>query len=83
MGITCTQEASQWIRPHYLREVEYLPIKEIDFTSAHGKKRKLDSQIKDAVDSEVPQDDEIMISERSMKVGTRSTNLSFYSYLTV
>ena len=41
--------------------------------SACGKKRKLDGHIKDAVDSEVPPDGEIMTSERSVKVGTRST----------
>jgi len=72
---TCTQEPCQWIHPTYLKEVEYLPIKEIDFTSVCGKKRKLDGHghIKDAVDSEVPPDKEIMTSERSVKVGTRST----------
>ena len=35
----------------YLKEVQYLPIKDIDFTSARGKKRTLDDQIK-AVDAE-------------------------------
>ena len=39
---TCTQEECQWT---YLKNVEYLPIKEIDFTSAKGKKRKLDEMI--------------------------------------
>ena len=42
---TCTQEECQWIIPSYLKNVEYLPIKEIDFTSAKGKKRKLDEMI--------------------------------------
>ena len=42
---TCTQEKCQWIIPSYLKNVEYLPIKNIDFTSAHGKKRKLDEAI--------------------------------------
>ena len=42
---TCTQEACQWNIPSYLKSVEYLPIKEIDFTSARGKKRKLDEAI--------------------------------------
>ena len=36
---TCTQEASQWVIPSYLKSVEYVPIKEIDFTSAKGKKK--------------------------------------------
>ena len=42
---TCTQEECQWIIPSYLKAVEYLPIKDIDFTSARGKKRKLDNII--------------------------------------
>ena len=42
---TCTQEECQWIIPSYLQTVEYLPIKDIDFTSAKGKKRKLDEII--------------------------------------
>ena len=42
---TCTQEECQWIIPSYLKKVEYLPIKEINFTSAKGKKRKLDEMI--------------------------------------
>jgi len=44
---TCTGESCQWIIPSYLKSVEYLPIEDIDFTSARGKKRKLD----DAIDS--------------------------------
>ena len=35
---TCTQEECQWIIPSYLKTVEYLPIKDIDFTSAKGKR---------------------------------------------
>lgn len=49
---TCTQEACQWIIPSYLKEVEYLPIKDISFTLARGKKQTLDDQIK-AVDAEM------------------------------
>jgi len=46
---TCTQQTCQWIIPAYFKKIEYLPIKNIDFTSALGKKRKLD-QIIDAVE---------------------------------
>jgi len=74
---TCTQEACQWIIPSYLKEVEYLPVKEIDFSSVRGKKRKVDGQIQQAtaVDSEIPLENELMPSdlERSVKVGARST----------
>ena len=42
---TCTQEKCQWIIPSFLKNAEYLPIKDLDFTSAKGKKRKLDEAI--------------------------------------
>lgn len=42
---TCTQEKCQWIIPSYLKNTEYLRIKNMDFTSVHGKKRKLDETI--------------------------------------
>ena len=44
---TCTQRKCEWILPSYLKKIEYLPIAEIDFTSAKGKKRKLDEAIND------------------------------------
>ena len=34
-----------WIIPSYLKSAQYLPIKDIDFTSARGLKRKLDGTI--------------------------------------
>ena len=43
---TSTQRKCEWIMPSFLKNVEYLPIKDIDFTSANGKKRKLDERIK-------------------------------------
>ena len=42
---TCTQQTCQWIIPAYFKKIDYLPIKNIDFTSALGKKRKLDQII--------------------------------------
>lgn len=44
---TCTEEKCQWLIPSYLKSVEYLPIRDIDFTSPQGKKRKLDEAIND------------------------------------
>ena len=38
---TCTQEKCQWIIPSYLKTIEYLPLKDIDFTSVQGKKESL------------------------------------------
>jgi len=38
---TCTQEKCEWIIPSYLKNAEYRPLRNIDFTSAQGKKRKL------------------------------------------
>ena len=38
---TCTQMKCQWVMPSYLSKIEYLPSKDIDFTSPCSKKRKL------------------------------------------
>ena len=35
----------------YLKSIEYLPAKKIDFTSAKGKKRKLDEAIETSLES--------------------------------
>ena len=74
---TCTDEACKWIIPSYQKEVQYLPIKNIDFTSARGKKRTLDGQIKavddDAVDSEDVEDVEAGESEQPKKIGSKPT----------
>jgi len=48
---TCMEESCKWIIPSYLKEVQYLPIRDIDFTSARGKRQTLDNQIK-AIDME-------------------------------
>ena len=42
---TCTQQMCQWILPSFFKNVEYLSIADIDFTSPSIKKRKLDSAI--------------------------------------
>ena len=47
---TSTQHKCEWILPSFQKNVEYLPINKIDFTSARGKKIKLD----DAIDSSEP-----------------------------
>jgi len=35
---TCTEGQCAWILPSSLKSAQYLPIKDIDFTSAQGKK---------------------------------------------
>lgn len=40
-----TQRKCEWIIPSYLKSVEYLPVKKIDFTSAKKRKRNLDEAI--------------------------------------
>ena len=42
---TCTQRKCKWILPSFQKDVEYLPIKDIDFTSVKGKKRNLDESV--------------------------------------
>ena len=35
---SCTQKECEWIIPSSLKTIEYLPTKDIDFSSAQGKK---------------------------------------------
>ena len=42
---TVTETECSWIIPSYLKSAQYLPIKNIDFTSSRGIKRKLDGAI--------------------------------------
>ena len=44
-GVSCTQQKCQWVIPSFQREIPYLPVKELDFTSAKGKQKKIDSAI--------------------------------------
>lgn len=41
-GRTCTQQKCQWVIPSYQREIPYLPVKDLDFTSAKGKHKALE-----------------------------------------
>jgi len=44
--VTCTQEQCQWVIPSYQKEIPYAPVKDLDFTSAKGKK-KIDHALAD------------------------------------
>jgi len=37
---TCIQKECEWIIPSSLKTIEYLPTKDIDFSSARGKKTR-------------------------------------------
>ena len=69
---TCTEESCKWIIPSYQKEVQYLPMKEIDFTSARGKKRTLDDHIKAACMEDVDFE-EAGDMEQCKKVGSKPT----------
>ncbi len=45
---TCTQEKCQWAIPTFQKNIPYAPVKDIDFTSAKGKKRKIDDALTDS-----------------------------------
>ena len=34
---TCTQEKNKWLLPSHVREIPYLPVSEMNFTSAKKK----------------------------------------------
>ena len=39
---TCTQEKCQLVIPTFQKNIPYAPVKDLDFTSSMGKKRKID-----------------------------------------
>lgn len=51
---TCTQEQCEWIIPTYLKKVDYQRIKDIDFTSAQGLKKKHDEIISSTQSMAIP-----------------------------
>ena len=55
---TCTQTECEWLIPSYYKSVEYKPVKDIDFTSARGKKRKLDEMLEKSPSPECGEDSE-------------------------
>lgn len=48
---TCTQQQCQWVIPAYQREIPYLPVKDINFTSAKRKTKTVDGNILSAAGS--------------------------------
>ena len=73
---TCTQQQCEWIIPSALKTVEYLPIKDIDFMSARGKKRKLDEmvdgneivpKVQASKDDTTPADDDMELFFKNLK----------------
>ena len=71
---TSTQQACQWIIPSYMKSIEYRPIKKIDFTSARGKKRKLDELI-DGEDSPQMESDVLLVVHREVATGSEMATL--------
>ena len=59
----CTQKECGWLIPSYMKTVEYQAVKNIDFTSASGKKRKFSKMMED--DSPLGSFDETISSEGS------------------
>ena len=56
---TCTQSQCVWAIPSYMKSIDYQPIKNIDFTSAYGKKRIFDEMIEESVSSLGDKDDSL------------------------
>ena len=72
---TCTQRKCEWILPSFQKNVEYLPIRDSDFTSAKGKKRKLD----ELIDCNLPKKG--AVSNRSTVTPSNEDYDSFYEHL--
>ena len=67
--LTCTQAECEWLVPSYLKNIEYKPVKEIDFTSVKGKKGKFDEMMERVTSPESSEDEESI-----PKYGSRSTD---------
>ncbi len=72
---TCTQMKCEWVLPSYLKNIEYLPVSDIDFTSAKTKKRKLDCIIDDS--------ESLKLNTSSTKPKSTSEKLSSYDEMNV
>lgn len=44
---TCTQEQCQWVIPSYQKDIPYAPVRELDFTSAKGKRDRINAALSD------------------------------------
>ena len=75
---TSIQRKCEWIMPSFLKKVEYLPIKDIDFTSGKGKKRKLD----ETIDSREPTSSVQSGFKETLKISPSSKEIdTFYEHL--
>ena len=62
----CTEDQCAWVMPSSMKSAQYLPIKELDFTSARGQKHKIDDTIDGC--------DDAPLKTQKPKEGTRSTS---------
>jgi len=68
---TCNQLQCAWVIPSYTKSIDYACIRKIDFTSASGKKRKLDEMIDELVNEN---DSTELTSDSCLKYCVPSTN---------
>ena len=78
--VTCTQQKCKWIIPGYQRDIPYLPVKNLDFTSAKAKQKMI--EIKTSKETRVftkaPDSSEFNnFFEKLSKSGTKPGILSF------
>ena len=71
---TCTQQQCGWIVPSASTTAQYLEVKDIDFSSARGKKRKLDEMLEGSEDNS-----EVAVS----KSGTPPTDTEMNNFLLI
>ena len=74
---TCTQTECEWLIPSYYKNIEYKPVKEIDFTSAKGKKRKLDEMLERSPPPELEENDEESVPKHGCCSTDEDLNLLF------
>ena len=81
---TCTQRKCEWIIPSSVKNIEYLPLSDIDFSSAQTKKRRLDANINDQIPTTVANESHDSNREGlSMSFPSSSIMSAFYTKLSM
>ena len=74
---TCTERRCKWVMPKFQKNMDYLPIASIDFTSAKGKKKKLDA----AIDSSLSEESLSSIKDHACRPPTEEEKHAFFREL--
>ena len=76
---TCTHNKCQWIIPTFQKNIPYLPVNDIDFTSTKAKKRRIDNFSSPLPSSSLVQINAISDSLSLKQIVTQPTHFSVFA----